>query len=149
MKNIYKLLIITGVFLVSLIIIVLISNITYVLKYKDVEYYKIGHDQIPSIYKVLGERKLYYYKSNNNSITLKYKNIKDVKSDLNNYIDFLVNNHSYVYTTNIDLSNDKGNIKINTNSIEDNKLINININYDINNYEIIITKDEGKINFYK
>ena len=147
MKNIYKILIITGIFLISLLIVILVSNITYVLKYKNVEYFKMGNDQIPSIYKVIGERKLYYYKSSNDTINLKYKNIENVTSDLNNYIDILTNEYNYVYTSPIDFSTNEGKIQISTNSVDNNKIIIIDIKYSIGNYEITITKGKGTLNY--
>ena len=149
MKNIYKLLIITGVFLISLIIVILTSNIISVLKHKDDVYYKIGSNQIPSINKVVGKRKLYYYRSSNNTITIKYKNITNSKSDLNNYINYLTDNYNYYYTSKIDFSNDKGNMQISAYSNNKDEIIIIDIKYDVDNYELVISKKKGTLKLYK
>ena len=149
MKNIYKPLFITLIFVIILIIITLMTNIVNILKYEKIDYYNIGNEQVPSIYKVLGKRKLYSYRSNSNSITLKYKNINNVKSDLSNYITVLKNDYDYIYTSNIDFSKDEGTLQLSTNSIEEDKIIIINIDYKNNEYKINIIKDKGKINFYK
>ena len=150
-NNIINILFITILFALSIIIIHFLSQSIFILKYKNNDYYIINNDKIPSIKNVIGKRKLYYYKSSNKDNTYikiyKYKDIKNVKSDLNNYIEFLHDNNDYAYTSDIDLKKDTGFIQLSTNSIESKKIISIQINYSKNEYEIIITKAYGSINY--
>lgn len=150
-KAIINLLFITIIFIVCIIIIHFLSISINILKYKDDNYYVVNKDKIPSIYSVIGKRKLYYYKSNNTNDTYiktyKYKDIDNVKSDINNYIDYLHDNNNYVYTSDLDFKNDTGSVQLSTNSIDSKKIISIQINYNKNEYEIIITKAYGSINY--
>ena len=141
---------ITFIFLIVLTIFISLINRTNNL---DRNYYIIGNDKIPSIEKVNGKRNLYkykFYKKNNITTNLyKYKNIKNSIYDLSNYIDLLKQDYNYVYTSDIDLSKEKGNFQLSSNSIENNKIIIINVSYDKNSYNIKIDKGYGKINTYK
>lgn len=144
---------ITLTFLASIIIIYLLSMSFFILKNKKSNYYLIGKDKIPSIYKVNGKRNLYYYRSytkNNNEIkTFKYKNVEDVKSDLTNYINLLRDDYNYAYTSDVDLSELNRTIELSSNSVDSGKIIIINIKYYETGYTINITKGLGNINFYK
>lgn len=144
---------VTLTFVVGIIAIYLLSMSLYILKYRDDNYYLIDKDKIPTIYKVNGKRNLYYYKTSNKKYykekTYKYKNITDVKADLTNYIDELKNKYNYTYTSDIDLSDPKGNVQLSNTSIDNNMIIIIDIIYTDNSYTIKITKGKGNINYYK
>ncbi|MBQ9023756.1 MAG: hypothetical protein IJ105_00875 [Bacilli bacterium] len=153
-KNLFlNICIISLTFVISIIVIYLLSMSLFIMKHRESDYYLMGKDNIPSIYKVNGKRNLYYYKSsnkNNNDIKVfKYRNIEDVKSDLTNYIDELKDNYNYAYTSDIDLSDNNGSIELSSNSVDIDKIIIINITYDKSSYVIKITKGKGNINFYK
>lgn len=144
---------ITLTFLASIIIIYLLSMSFFILKHKESKYYMLGKDTIPSIYKVNGKRNLYYYRSytkNGNEIKVfKYKNVDDVKSDLTNYINELRDKYNYSYTSDVDLYDLDRTAELSANSVDMNKIIIININYNDSGYTIKITKGLGNINFQK
>ena len=99
--------IITGTFVISIIIIMILANILSILKYKDATFYIIDNDKIPTITAIVGKRKLYYYKAytngNNDIKIFRYKNVTGTKYDINDYIKVLKDNYNFVYTSNINL----------------------------------------------
>ena len=143
---------VTLIFLASLIAIYIFSMSLFILKNKDAKYYLFGNDKIPSIYKVNGKRNLYFYRStekDNNEVKIfKYKDVEDVKSDLSNYINELKDTYNYVYTTELDLNNYNDTFELSANSVDDGKIIIINISYTEDRYVIKITKGKGNLNFY-
>ncbi len=152
-KNIIKnIILITILFIFILSIITLISSIISLNNNKNSNYYIIDSDQIPSIYNVVGNRKLYSYKSlKNNGIKTKiykYKNIKNTSSDLSKYILELKNNYNFVYTSNIDLSKNNGEISLSSKSLDADNIIILKITYDNNSYEINISKGKGILQNY-
>lgn len=144
-------LVITATLVICVVIITLLSSCINVIRYSKNEFYDFGNDKIPSIYKVVGKRNLYFYKSNKNNDrtkkVYKYKNINDVKSDLSNYILELKKNY-YTNTSDYDLNEDKGKIQLTGSSIDENKIIIIDIEYSKEWYSIKITKGTGTINYY-
>lgn len=148
-----NIIILTITFIFLILLITVISLVTSIIKYKDDNYYIIGNDKIPSIYNVLGKRKLYSFKNfdDNNKIVYiyKYKDINNPKSDLSNYIDTLKNDYNYYYTSDINLTLSKGTFQLSNNSMSENMIIIIDISYDKDSYEIKITKAHGTINTYK
>ncbi|MBO6145864.1 MAG: hypothetical protein J6O62_03610 [Bacilli bacterium] len=146
-------LIITLTFIIILSMIIFLSFIANLIKEKDENYYVFGKDKIPSINLILGKRELSSYKKldGDNIITkiYKYKNIKDPKSDLSNYVDKLKNDYNYLYTSEINLKKSKGKFQLGNNSIDSNKILIIDFSYDKDSYTIKITKGDGKINSYK
>lgn len=152
-KNIIKnIILITILFIFILSIITLVPSIISLNNNKNSNYYIIDSDQIPSIYNVVGNRKLYSYKSlKNNGIKTKiykYKNIKNTSSDLSKYILELKNNYNFVYTSNIDLSKNNGEISLSSKSLDADNIIILKITYDNNSYEINISKGKGILQNY-
>lgn len=143
---------ITLTFVIAIVIIYVLTNSLFVIKYEKSNYYIMGKDKIPSIYKINGKRNLYYYKGTNNKYsetkTFKYKNVENVKSDIYNYITELRENYNFAYTSNINL-NDNEPIELSCNSVNSNKIIILKITFDDSSYIINITKGKGNINFYK
>ena len=139
-----KLILITLIFIASIFSAIQLFNMVSVLRYRRSNYYYIDSEKVPSIYMINGYRKLYKFKSyteNDNQIKIfKYRKIKDVKKDLNNYVNKLTNKYNY-QIDNIDLENNKP-IEMKTNSIDKNNIIIINIKYNNNSYEIKITKEK-------
>lgn len=153
-KDIIKnIILITIFFIILLIIIMTISIIMSITGYKNKNYYIIGNDKIPSIYSIVGERKLYKYKTYNkdnvNFKLYKYRNIKNPASDISKYILELKDNYNFIYTSDVNLSNNNGIIELSTNSIDNNKIIIIKILYDNNSYDIELSKGNGKINIFQ
>ena len=153
-KSLLSILVITLTFIVSVIIILFVSMIVSISKYKYANYYTIDkEDKIPSINYILGKRKLYYYKSYTKNNTpykvLKYKNIKNTKSDLSTYINTLRDDYNFVLTSDMNLSKDNGSIQLCSNSVYKNKIIILNINYNKNKYSITISVNNGYINMLK
>lgn len=148
-----NIIILTITFIFLILLITVISLVTSITKYKDDNYYIIGNDKIPSIYNVLGKRKLYSFKKfdDNNKIIYiyKYKDISNPKSDLSNYIDSLKKDYNYYYTSDINLTLSEGTFQLSNNSIDENMIIIMDITYDKDSYEIKITKAQGTINTYK
>ena len=144
-------LVVTATLVICVMIVILLSSCLNVIKYSKNEFYDFGDDKIPSIYKVLGKRNLYFYKYNNNNEktikVYKYKNITDVKSDLSNYIIELKKNY-YTNTSDYDLNDDKGTIQLTGSSVDENKIIIVDIEYSKEWYSIKITKGIGTINYY-
>lgn len=151
-KTIKSIFVITLTFILSIILVILLTKVINIVKYKTANYYIIENEKIPSIYKIIGKRNLYYYSSyeeNNSYIKeFRYKNIDNVKSDINNYINELRSNYNYLYTSNVDLTNDENSIELSTNSQDKNKIIILNIDYNKDSYIIKITKGPGKINIF-
>jgi len=151
-ETIINSIIITIIFIISIVIINILSLSFSILKYKKADYYILGNDKIPSIYKVVKQKNLYYYKTKkeNNIITktYKFKNVKNVKSDISNYIKELKDNYGYVYTSKIDLNKNTNKLEISANSNDINNIIIVNISYNKNSYIINISKGKGKINLY-
>lgn len=143
----------TLLFITLIAIISAVSMTVCIAKYKDDKYYVIGNDKIPSIYEIVGKRKLSIYRafSDNGIEKYKYKyvSIKNVSSDLSKFTSELKENYNFAYTSDIDLSKDEGTVELSKNSVDKDKIIIIEINYNKNKYEIIISKGEGKINIYE
>ena len=143
--------IITGTFIICIIIIMLLANTLSIMKYKDATFYIIDNDKIPTITTVVGKRKLYYYKTytdgNNDVKIFRYKNVIGAKYDINDYINFLKEKYNFVYTSNINLNSDDGRLQLSKDSVDDNEIIIMDITYEKNSYEIKITKGIGKLNF--
>lgn len=150
-NKLINLAIITGTFIICVIIIMLLANILSIMKYKDATFYVIDNDKIPTITTVVGKRKLYYYKnytnSENDTKIFKYKNAIGAKYDINDYINFLKEKYNFVYTSNINLNSDDGKIQLSKDSVDDNEIIIMDITYNKDSYEIKITKGLGKLNF--
>lgn len=137
-----------------LLIIILIGTIVY---YKHINnigndsYYKIDDDKIISITSVVGKREINSIstKKSKGIITKKYeyKNVKNVKSDINSYIEELKNSN-YINTTDINLSKDNNVISFASYSAYDDDIIIISISYNLNSYEIIVKKGSGSIQPY-
>ena len=150
-KPLISILIITLTFIISIVIILFVSMIISISKYKYINYYIIDkEDKIPSIYHILGRRKMYYYKSYiKDSVpykVLKYKDIYDTKSDLTTYIKTLKDDYNFVSTSDIDLSKDDGSIQLCSSSVFEGEIIVLNIEYNRDKYSITISKNKGYIN---
>lgn len=145
--------IITLFFIFILLFINVFSMFTNIKNIKDDKFYTIKNDKIPSIYNIVGKRKLYEYKiTEKNGIytkIYKYKNIQNLKSDLSKYTQELKDNYNYIYTSDIDFTNDTGEISLSTNSIDKNEIIIIKITYSNNKYEINISKGKGNIKVFE
>ncbi len=148
-KNIF---IITLFFIFVLLFINIFSMFANIKDIKENKYYFIGNDKIPSIYNIVGKRKLYKYKATEKdkiyTNIYKYKNIENVKSDLSKYTRELRDNYNYIYTSNIDFTNDNGEISLSTNSVDKDSIIIIKITYSKDKYEINITKGKGNIKYF-
>lgn len=153
-KNSFKnIIIITLFFIFFIYSINLINMYTNINDIKDNQYYIIENDKIPSIYNVVGKRKLYKFKSyKKDEIDTKiysYKNIKNLKSDLSKYTQELRDNYNFVYTSNIDFTKDDGKISLSTNSVDNGEIIIMKIIYKNNKFEINISKGKGTIKVYE
>lgn len=145
--------IITLFFIFILLFINTIVMFTNINNIKDDKFYSVENDQIPSIYSIVGKRKLYKYKTTEKNEVhtnlYKYKNIKNVKSDLSKYTQELKDNYNYIYTSDADFSNNEGKISLSSNSIDKDEIIIINITYSNDKYEIKISKGKGKIKVFE
>lgn len=152
-RTIEDIVVMTLLFITLIAIISAVSMTVYIGKYKNDKYYVIGNDKIPSIYEVVGKRKLSIYRMFSDKGIEKYKykyiKIKNVSSDLSKFTSELKENYNFVYTSDIDFSKDRGTVKLSKNSVDDDKIIIIEINYSKNKYEIIISKGKGNINIYE
>ncbi len=135
------------IFIITILIFTFI-NIKEVNKKGNVKFYTMGNDKIPSITSVVGKRKTnnISYDKSKNITTKKYKytNIKDVKSDIDNYINELKNNN-FINTTSIDLSKENGLISFATLSSDKEYIIILNITYNTNSYIIELKKGIGTL----
>lgn len=152
--NIIKnIIIITLFFFFVLLFINIFSKFININNIENNNFYIIENDKIPSIYRIVGKRELYNYKTyKKNGIyttIYEYKNIKNVKSDLSEYISELKNNYNYVYTSNINLNNYNEEISLSTNSIDNSYIIIIKISYSNSKYKISISKGKGNIKVFK
>ena len=155
MKNdsLKNIIIITLFFVFYIYFINAIDMFTSISDIKDDKYYIIENDQIPSIYNIIGKRKLYKYKSyTKDEIDTKeysYKNIDNLKSDLSKYTQELRDNYNFVYTSDIDFTEDNGEISLSTNSVDNGEIIIMKIIYKNNKFEINISKGKGTIKVYE
>lgn len=120
--------------------------------YKSIDYYEFENDKVIAITKVVGKRNIssMSVKKDKNITTkiYKYTNVKNTKSDIDNYIQELKKDN-YINTMDIDLSRDNGNVELATYSVDKNKVIIIDISYNINSYTITIKKGNGSIQSFE
>lgn len=115
------------------------------------EEYTIGADTIPSIKAVVEERKITSVSTSTfNGITTKEMELKSssVQEDLSEYIKYLKSNEQFYLLKEMDLSILPGTIQIAKESIEENQIIIMDIEYDSSGYTIKIRKGEGTLTIY-
>lgn len=150
-KNL-KIILISIIGAILLFILAIIGFIFLIIKNVDKQgnkdFYTIGNDKIPSITSVVGKRKTSSIGTNKkNKITTKiytYTDIKNVQSDLDQYVIELKNNN-FLTTSNIDLNKTKDNFSLAKVSNDTDYIIIINITYDLGTYSIEIKKGIGSL----
>ena len=112
------------------------------------EFYTIRNDTLPSITSVVGKRKTSSIStSKKNKITTKsytYTDIKNVQSDLDQYITELKSNN-FLTTSKIDLNKTKDTFSLAKLSNDNDYIIVVNITYDLGTYTIEIKKGIGSL----
>lgn len=112
------------------------------------EFYTIENDTFPSITSVVGKRKTSSIStSKKNKITTKsytYTDIKNVQSDLDQYITELKSNN-FLTTSKIDLNKTKDTFSLAKVSNDNDYIIVVNITYDLGTYTIEIKKGIGSL----
>ena len=152
MNKTIKTIIICVISAILLFILTICSFIFLVIKNVDKqgnkEFYTIGNDTFPSITSVVGKRKTSSIStSKKNKITTKsytYTDIKNVQSDLDQYIAELKSNN-FLTTSKIDLNKTKDTFSLAKVSNDNDYIIVVNITYDLGTYTIEIKKGIGSL----
>lgn len=112
-------------------------------------FYSLKDDNITSIIKVVGNRKLEKKTKSKNGDTIiktyKYKNIEDPYTDLTRYIEFLENKSNFVVTKTYNLNNKIGDLQLSRYSTNKEYIVIIDISYTADSYTIKLTRGKGKI----
>ncbi len=150
--KIKKIIIITSIIIAIFLLIYIFLFFDGIKNYKNEKFYTIGNEKIPTITAIVGQRKIDYIKSNEKknieTKIIKYKNIKNANSDVQNYVSELIDNQNFINTTDINLNADTGNIKLAKQSSDKDKIILLTIDYKKESYTIKIQKGLGSIRNY-
>ncbi len=138
--------------LVSVFVVVVLIGVYLLLSNKAPKNYTLGDDKFPSITAVVGSRNLVETTSTTeNEIVIKkyhYTKIKNVMTDLYQYIGYLMQSLNYVNTTAYDLNEESGIIQLGNESTTSGYVINIIIEYNTDEYTITIKKVPGTLTRY-
>lgn len=113
--------------------------------------YTLGEDVIPSIKYVVEERKVVSASTEiKNGVTIKIMEFESdsVQEDLLKYVLHLRESEDFYLTNDMDLSIIPGTIQMAKQSVEDNQIVMLNIEYSAFGYIIEIQKGEGTLNLY-
>lgn len=139
-------------FLIIIIIIIVLGVMSIYSLYnssvENADKYKIGKDEIASIKSVVGVRKIISKSSDLQSgVTSKkyvYKVDNNISDDISKYIDKLKAD-GFLTVNKIDLSQKVSSGKYGKTSVESDKVVFVEINYDLTGYTITLLSGTGTI----
>lgn len=114
----------------------------------DADTYKLGDDNVPSIKAVVGERKSSGvskgFEDNKSYFEATY--ISDtVKEDMVSYHNALYEDYHWSNLTDVDVSQTIGSFQMGTNSVEEGKILLIQLDFDQQGYTVRVQKGPGTI----
>ena len=152
-KGLIALIIIGGLVVVAAAAIIIATTVLGNIGTKDL--YKMGKDEISSIKAVVGERTVNSYeKATTNGVqtmTIKYTtDLSDrgqAAKDIGKYTAYIMKNDGFIATTSFDSLPENGGIALGfaKRSVDDGKIIMLDIDYDSSGYTLVFKKGEGTL----
>lgn len=127
--------------LIFVVVFVVINNTA------NADYYKLGKDQIPSIKLVVEKRSVGKVEgATSGGVTTKTISYTDVESptdDLTEYVTYLLDNEDFGVTEEYNPDVIPGSTQLAKESVDDGKIIILDIEYDQGGYTLVFTKGKG------
>jgi len=139
-------LIIIGCFIGFIVLIAVIANSALGGK-ADADSFKFGKDEIASVKAVVGRREMSKFETKISGGltvgTFVYKDVEDVQKDLLEYVNYLRNREGFSVTVAYDLSASSGSFQLAKPSVEEGKVIILDVDYTKTGFSLVFTKGEG------
>ena len=141
----------TGFIVLIAIAVFVWSNIltTILNKAAESDYYTMGSDQIPSIKQIVGKRSINSTETStsNGVTTMKfvYNDNQSPQQDLIDYTVYLRESEGFTVTVSYDLNKAFGSAQLAKESLDEGKIIIMDIEYDSAGYTLVLTKCAGTL----
>lgn len=115
------------------------------------DYYKLGKDKIPSIKMVVDKRSVGETGASTSggvsTKTIAYIDVEEPTDDLTTYVHHLIDNEGFIATADYIPSNIPGSTQLAKESVDDGKIIMLDIEYDENGYTLVFSKGKGTLSY--